>query len=753
MISRLSKGALLGVAAGIAGVVASITPFGLRLGENLGLEILFRLRGERKPPPEVLLVSIDKESADRLDLPDDLRKWPRSLHARLTETLANQGASVIVFDIFFEDPSKPEDDLAFASAIRKANNVLLCCRLLYENVPLTGKEGTAGESVQFTRRISPQPLLSQAAVASPPYPIPKMPVTVSRDLTFRTTAGDTPTLPVVAYQLFTLPVYDDFLHLMETALPECARKLPRSGEEIRRSRNVEDMVRDIREIFEKEPAAEARMLAALDGANTLSADPDRYRTLRSLIHLYGGGNSKFLNFYGPVRTIPTVPYYKVLEPARKEDGYPPPWTARGKAVFIGWAASHRLSQKDGFHTVFTRKDGVDLSGVEIAATSFANLAEDRPLRPLPFRLHVIILILWGLAIGIFSYIFRPGASVPAVAGLSLLYLGAAEYRFAASGEWYPVVFPLLFQVPFALLGSVAWKYVDLTREKRNFRKAFGYYLPIEVVDELAENMTGLKVREQLVNGICLATDAEQYTSLAESMDPKQLVGFMNRYYETVFDPVKRHGGMVSNVIGDSMLALWLTAKGTPDSLNHACLAALEIADAMREFRRSHDGIKLPTRIGLHSGEILLGSIGAGDHFEYRPVGDIVNTATRIEGANKHLGTRILASQEVLSGVDGFLTRDLGKFLLAGKSRTIHIHELVNRMEAATPRQREYCAVFTEGMESFRRQSWERASNCFHETLKIREIDGPSLFYLRLCARYALNPPGDSWDGVIHVESK
>ena len=85
MLSRIAKGALLGVGAGIVGCIASLTPFGLSIEENLGLEILFHLRGHRTPPPEVVVVSIDKESSDRFDLPNTERKFPRSLHADLTE--------------------------------------------------------------------------------------------------------------------------------------------------------------------------------------------------------------------------------------------------------------------------------------------------------------------------------------------------------------------------------------------------------------------------------------------------------------------------------------------------------------------------------------------------------------------------------------------------------------------------------------------------------------------------------------------
>ncbi len=754
MIARIAKGALLGVAAGILGSVASITPFGLNLEENVGLEILFRLRGKRTPPPEVVVVSIDQESSNRLNLPNNLKRWPRSLHADLTGTMSRRGASVIAFDLFFEESGKDEEDQAFAEAMRKAGNVLLCERLQCEKVIVPDRTGRPGAEIEVSRRIPPISLFRTAAAASTPYPLPKVPVKVCRDWTFRTTAekSPAPTLPVVAFQLYALPVYPDFLRLLEEVFPDQARTLPRTAQEILRSRGIKGMIQDIREIFGKDPSAEIRMLSALDRSPERPADPGQRRIVRSLIHLYGGGIRKFLNFYGPARTIPTIPYHEALRPG---EGVPDPSTAEvaGKAVFVGSSESRQLAQKDGFYTVYTNTDGVDLSGVEIQATAFANLVEDLPVRPLPFGFHVSVMVLWGFAVGVLSFVFRPAVSFPAVAAFSILYLVAAANRFASGAVWYPVVFPLLVQGPMVLVGSVAWNYVEMNRERRNFRKAFSYYLPAGVVDELAQNIEGLKVSNQLVQGVCLATDAEQYTALSESMEPKELAQFMNRYYEAVFDPVRRHGGMVSNVVGDSMLALWLANRETPAPLGDACLAAIEIVSAVRDFKRNLAGTSLPTRIGLHSGEILLGNIGAAQHFEYRPVGDIVNTATRIEGLNKYLGTRILVSRDVLSLADRFLTRDLGRFLLAGKSRPVHVYELLNLRTDATPRQMEYCASFEKGMELFRAQDWEKATAKFHETLGIRDGDGPSIFYWRLCSRYSQNPPGEAWDGVVHMENK
>jgi adenylate cyclase len=753
-MSRFAKGSFLGIAVGILGSIASLTPFGLKLEEHFGLEILFRLRGHRTPPPEVVVVSIDKESSDRLNLSGNGKRWPRSLHAALTETLAKRGAAVIAFDLFFEQSGENGEDRAFAEVMRKAGNVLLAESLQSERLTIPGRMPRPGTGIEITRRIPPIPLFGDSAAASAPYPLPKVPLKVCSDWTFWTTAEESPapTLPVVAFQLYALPVYPHFLRLLEEVFPDEARVLPRTAEDIVRSKEIKGVAQDVRAIFRKDPSAAKRMLAALDRSPTLPSDPGQRRVVRSLIHLYGGSIRKFLNFYGPARTIPTIPYHQALRAVEPGQG-PSSVEVAGRVVFVGSSESRQLAQKDGFYTVYTEEDGIDLSGVEVMATSFANLVEDVPLMPLPFGWHFSGMLLWGISVGLLSFVFRPAISIPAVVVLSLLYLGAAVQQFSSVGAWYPVVFPLLIQGPMALVGSVAWNYVEVSRERRNFRKAFTYYLPAGIVDELVRNIDGLKTSDKVVNGICLATDAEQYTNLSESMNPQELALVMNRYYEVMFDPVRRHGGMVSNVVGDSMLALWLATRETPAPLNEACLAAIEITKAMREFQKSLDGIGLPTRIGLHSGEILLGNIGAAQHYEYRAVGDIVNTATRIEGLNKYLGTRILVSREVLSIADMFLARDLGRFLLAGKTRPVHVYELGDLLAEANPAQQECFASFAEGMERFRRHDWEKAAQKFQETLGIREGDGPSLFFWRLCARYLLNPPGDAWDGVVPMEKK
>ena len=163
---------------------------------------------------------------------------------------------------------------------------------------------------------------------------------------------------------------------------------------------------------------------------------------------------------------------------------------------------------------------------------------------------------------------------------------------------------------------------------------------------------------------------------------------------------------------------------------------------------------LPTRIGLHAGEFTIGAVGVMEHYEYRPTRDVVNTASRVEGFNKYVGTQIALSDEVIQGLDGLLTRQLGMFRLKGKGKALGLHELVNSSERVEQMQREACAIFAEGLTAFRNRSWDQARAAFQQCIDVTEKDGPSQFYLTLCDQYLATPPSEEpWDAVVTLEKK
>ncbi|RPI38507.1 MAG: adenylate/guanylate cyclase domain-containing protein [Nitrospiraceae bacterium] len=748
-MSRLAKSIIFGIIIGVTGVMISFVPFSLDVEENIGLNVLFNLRGSRNAPPEVVVVGIDRESSDALNLPGDPRKWPRSLHARLVNNLISAGAAVIAFDMTFEDPGPADEDRVFAEAVRKAGNVVLSSTLKGETVSLTGREGSPTHDVTIVKMVPPVPPLEESAAALAPFPLPKVPVKVSQYWTFGSAAGDTPTIPVVAFDIFVTQTCRDFLYLLKVFTATDGYNLSLEKDDISEDRGVEKVIRRTREFFISKPRAAERMLQALDNSG---AAPQKELLLTSLIKIYQGMNSRYLNFYGPPRSITTIPYYQILQldekalERRQID-------LKGKAVFIGRSEYLQSAQKDGYYTVFSQSDGLDISGVEIMATAFANLIEDVPVRPVGFYAHVMILFLWGMTIGIVCRQVPPGIAAASLIGMSILYLAFAGYAFSAAGIWVPVVLPLFFQTAIVFFGGVLWKYMDSNKERDNIRKAFEYYMPDQVVDQVVKNIGNLQDSNQVVYGICLCTDAEHYTSLSETMDPRTLGTFMNTYFEAVFQPVRNHGGIVSNVVGDSMLAVWVATQPEPRLKQASCLAALDVSKAIQDFTWSCEKVCLPTRIGLHSGHILLGNIGAIDHYEYRPVGDIVNTAARIEGLNKFLGTKILVSEELIKQLDGFLTREIGKFLLVGKTKALTIYELIGRREDCSELQSTACALFADAVDTFRWQSWDKAESIFQEVIRFSGKDGPSRFYLDLCGHYRAHPPGESWDGVVRMDHK
>jgi adenylate cyclase len=753
MMGRLLKAAILGLLTGLLGVGLTLLPFGSDLEENMGLHLLFKLRGARQPPPEVVIVAVDRVSSVHLRLPNDPRKWPRSLHARLTETLAKEGAIAIAFDVFFDEAKSAQEDEPFAEAIQKAGNVVLSEYLEMERVSLLDKERGPPGDLTILKVMPPVSYLAQSAVALAPFPLSKVPIKVHQYWTFKTGAGDTPTLPVVTFQIFALEVYDEFIRLMEKAHPSGVSTLPRHREEIVQHRNVEKVVQEIREIFDSNPGLGEKMLREFRDQVGPSYAPQKKLLLQSLIRMYQSANREYINFYGPPGTITTIPYYEVLEESEKPFPARRPFDFRGKAVFIGHSERFRLGQKDGFYTDFSQSSGLDLSGVEIAATAFSNLLTDLPVHPIDPVSHLILTLFWGVAIGLILLLLPTGIAASTTIGLSLLYLLFAREQFNATATWYPIVLPLLIQFPLASFGAVLWQYINSNKERQNIRKAFGYYLPNGVVDQLSKNIANIKTSHQVVYGICLSTDAEHYTSLSEAMDPSELGNFMNRYYEAVFKPIKQRGGIVANVIGDSVLAIWVASHSDTPLKKEACLAALEIAETLHQFNQSSGPYQLPTRIGLHSGPLLLRHIGAMDHYEYRPVGDIVNTATRIEGLNKYLGTQILGSDEVIRQLPGFLTREIGTFLLAGKSKPLVLHGLFCPQEDTTEAQRTACAFFEEAVAAFRKQFWDEAIEKFHRSMECFGQDGPSSFYVKLCKEYKMNPPGTLWDGVVQMDKK
>ena len=745
-MSSWKKKLVFGVLIAAMGLLLVLVPQTRFLEQKIGLPILFQLRGQKTPPPDVLIITLDKDSAEHLNLAPEPDSWPRSLHAELVQRLTEEGVKSIAFDLHFKKPQSPENDGLLAAAIQQAGNVVLCECLTTERL----QSGTF--TAQIERPAPPVKELERSAAALAPFPLPKVPVKVAQYWTFKSSAGGKPTLPVMAFQIFSWDSYDDLRALIKTVAPVQVHTLSPS-KNILSSGHLSAGVRNLRELFMQEPSLPRKLLKELQQSRSLADNQQGLKNLKSLISMYQSPENPFLNYYGPPGTIKTVPYYQVLGKDISGLKNQKSLDLQDKAVFVGLSANLRPEQQDGFYTVFSQSTGVDISGVEIAATAFANILEDSHVRPLPSILMLGIVTVWGLLIALICWPSHPFRCALGGAALCAFYIIGVQQLFALRALWFPLVIPVCLQFPLAIFWAILWSFREMYKEKQSISTALGRYLPPEVADKLAHEQKESASSSRLVYGTCLITDAGHYTTLSEQLSPEELNAFMKRYYETLFKPIKEHKGTVINIVGDSMLALWTSSTPDMSIKKKACLAALKIPASIGGLHPTFPHINLTTRIGLHFGEIYVGDIGALDHYEYRPCGDIVNTASRLEGLNKFLGTRILVSYDVLDQLDGFVFRELGQFLLAGKSKPLAVFELICPSEAANGRTREVCEIFQAGLMAFKRHSFSEAQDLFSQALQTFPGDGPSQFYCRLCTKYDQDKVDSEWNGVICLETK
>ena len=459
---RLLKAAVLGIVVGVLGLLISPFQFAMNLEEDTGLGLLFKLRGPRKPPADVVVVSIDKQSSDRLDLNNNPDKWPRSLHAQLTENLTREGARVVAFDVHFIEPKNAEDDNLFAQSLQNAQNVILTEPLVPKELPTSENGAAVAGFHNIVKIVKPFDLLADAALATAPFTLPRIPFKVNRYWTFQTSAGDSPTVPVVAFQLSTLEYYDELIKLLEKFSPDQVDKLP-SDREALASSSIKRVIREIHEIFQADPRLELKLLAELETAKQTASDPDAYDALSGLVKMYGGPTSRYINYYGPPRTIKTIPYYQALQ-IRDGKYEERPMDLNGKAVFVGLSEILLADRKDSFYTVYSTADGIFVSGVEIMASVFANISDDQPIQPIGLKANILLVLLWGILLGIACRISSMKIGALNAIALSIFYLAAAVYMFKAKNVWYPLVIPLFFQAPLAYLGAAAIEHGSLFKE-------------------------------------------------------------------------------------------------------------------------------------------------------------------------------------------------------------------------------------------------------------------------------------------------
>ncbi len=352
----------------------------------------------------------------------------------------------------------------------------------------------------------------------------------------------------------------------------------------------------------------------------------------------------------------------------------------GKYILVGG----HIQDIDLFETPMSRVSGKPTWGVEIFAHMLAQQLDGRMPRPLGTP------VLWGIALLVVLFGSLTAASNSRtmwLAGLILVQfalIAALPFQFQRTGfdtQGLPAFgWGIGWVVAFAAVSTAARA---VGSEQRKFaQNALGKYLPRDIAAEILKDPNGLALHGENRELFVVFTDLEGFTKLSHAIAPETVATLLNRYLEMLSNVVLEHGGTIDKFVGDAVVAFWGAPISRPDDGERAARAAWAMYQAGEVFRKTvPDGVPAigKTRVGLHHGEAIVGNFGGEGRIQYTALGDSMNTAARLESANKQTKSNVLVSREAaeLSGLDWY--RPLGRIVLRGRATPIDVMEPVPDM--------------------------------------------------------------------------
>ncbi|QEM66956.1 adenylate/guanylate cyclase domain-containing protein [Geobacter sp. FeAm09] len=682
---------LLSLASLLLGAV-TLTPF-FSSFELKSYDLLSRLLNRDRGSSDIVIVQVDQPSLDALAAEGVTWPWPRQVYAPVFERLAQ--ADAVFVDILFTEPSSygEEDDRILAAAVARAGNVVL---------PVFA---TAN---QRENDAAGQQFLDRMAVRGVPAPAPALPSAI------------TPIAPLArgahgGGNVMIKPDRDGVYRRLPLLFQAAGRTLPHLV---------------LGHLLER------RVIAVRDGRLARGTEP---------LPLAGG--ALLPRFPRGAQPYQVVSIRELI----RDDGrtpYPAPWF-KGKKVFLGLTAAGLYDLKPTAVSAVT-------SGVQVHAATLDALLHGTFLKRVPDALAIVFMA--AIAVTACAFILTHtsiAANLALLAGLLLASLGVPALSFSLG--WYLPLIPPLAALAVAFAAASTYSYATEGRERRFVRRAFSQYMDETVVAHLLKHPDLIKPGGQRRRVTVFFADIAGFTTIAEQFPPEETALMLHDVLNAVSEEVIGHQGVIDKYIGDCVMAFWGAPLARPDAGSNACRAALAALAALERVNADFKARGLGTislRIGLHTGDAIVGNLGSDRLFDYTVVGDTVNLASRLESANKFFATRIMVSDATLQEAgDGFLVRELGLIAVKGKELPVRIHELLAERAGAPPELAAWAALYGRGGDAFHRREWQAAEALFDEALSQRPQDGPALFYRDWCRRCRETPPlTDDWN-VIHMKEK
>ena len=468
-------------------------------------------------------------------------------------------------------------------------------------------------------------------------------------------------------------------------------------------------------------------------------------------------NRIFINYQGPPAfSNPDTNIIKTLPASAVLTGLIPKAWFKNRFVLIG---AGYTDNTDSFRTPFYSRlyDYAMTPGVEIHANALATILDGKTITTLPAAVSFMIILLFSLALLLVERWFNAILSAIALATLFSGYSVLCFIFFERTNLILPMI-PLLTGLILTFISITVYRTLTEGRQKRWIKKTFQMYLSPEFVNILLKRPDLLSLGGEEKELTVLFSDLEGFTSLSEIMPPSDLVSLLNEYLDGMTQIIFDHGGTLDKYEGDAVMAFWGAPLEDNEHAPKAVTAALEMSRFSDSLSLKFQGQGRPaikTRFGLNTGRVIVGNIGSQKRFDYTIIGDEVNLASRLEGANKQYGTNLLISHSTCTLVrDLFMVRELDNLRVKGKKRPVKVYEVLGSSnDNYEPEFKKMLECYRQGFLAYTKNEWKEALRLFEEGLCLKPDDGPTLTYIERCRYFLDNPPDDSWDGVFRLETK
>jgi adenylate cyclase len=662
----------------------------------------------QQPIEDVIIIDIDGRSLNKLGA---FQQWPRTYWAKAIEILEKGNARVIALDVLFDRSNRfPEEDGQFIRAVKAHGNVFNSIALSFSDAD------------NFLESMPSEPAGLEAE-------------------RFRFDIPDN--------LLYELPMLDriepEFIDLLNASAGIGSVNLSPDNDGI--SRRVPLFMRFNDRVY---PTLGTVMALKELGAGEILYYPDRGEVEieianDSSLTIPVDDKSKILiYYYGPYQTFRYIPFFSLISEQVPIEYF------NNKVVIIGASAP-------GLSDLRSTPWQPSFPGVEVHANIFQQIMNRRFIRELSGEQQFLFILALGIFAGLlFTFLHPVGGGIGAAVLYGVVFI-AAWLAFAFQFLWIPLIAPFLV-ILFAYTIHYAYRYVVEERDKRELKKIFSHYVSPGVVEELLKKPEMVKLGGEKKVCSVLFSDLAGFSSFAAARPPEEVVKLLNAYLTAMSHVVLDHHGTLDKYEGDAIMAIF----GAPaDVENHAlaaCKTALQMQRSLGKMRADWKKRKLPElhqRIGINSGDMVIGNMGSNIRFDYTAIGDSVNLGARLESANKLYGTGILISEATFQMVkEQVVARQLDVVRVKGKQDPVKVYELIAlKDDSMDVKNRELLTYFQQGYEHYLSRNWDWAGNQFRQALQINNGDGPSRLYLERCEKFMKNPPSKDWDGVCDLNTK